>query len=118
MNLTYITKKTGAGRVPLGLVVLALVAAATYALSSPWVLTWGATKEEARRGLPGDEVAPQATTRSTRAVTIDAPPEEVWPWLMQMGWGRAGFYSYNWIENLMRADLHNAGRIHPEWQDL
>lgn len=118
MNLTSILNKAALGRVIFGLVVLALVAASTYAISSPWVSTWGATAEEAQSALPGDEVAPQATTHSTRAVTIEAFPEEVWPWLMQLGWGRGGFYSYNWIENLMGADLHNADRIHPEWQDL
>jgi hypothetical protein len=106
------------GRAILGFAVLATVAAIAYAVSSPWVSTWGATEEEAQAALPGDDAAPQATTRSTRAVTIDAPPEEVWPWLVQMGWGRAGFYSYNWIENLLGGDLHNVGRIHPDWQDL
>jgi hypothetical protein len=118
MNLTSILNKAALGQVILGLVVLALVAASTYAIPSPWVSTWGATAEEAQSALPGDEVAPQATTRSTRVVTIEASPEEVWPWFMQLGWGRGGYYSYNWIENLIGADLHNADRIHPEWQDL
>ena len=55
---------------------------------------------------------------TTHAITIDAPPEVVWPWLMQMGPGRGGVYTYDSIENLMGLDMHSADRIHPEWQDL
>ena len=58
---------------------------------------------------------------STRAITIEAPPEEVWPWLVQMGSGRAGFYTHEWVERLLfitYADGHSSTRIHPEWQDL
>jgi hypothetical protein len=118
MNLTSTNNKATLGRIFLGLVTLAAVAALTYTLARPWVSTWGATEEEAQGMLPGDEVGPPAQIQSTRPITIDAPAEEVWPWLVQIGWGRAGFYSYNWIENLMGADLHNADRIHPEWQNL
>jgi hypothetical protein len=81
------------GHVVLGLVVLAAVAAITYALARPWILNWGATREGAARNLPGDELVPEPTTSSTLAVTADAPPEEVWPWLAQMGVDRAGFYT-------------------------
>lgn len=56
--------------------------------------------------------------RSTMAATLAATPEEIWPWLVQMGWNRGGYYTYNPIENLFGLDLHNADRIHPEWQDL
>ena len=52
----------------------------------------------------------------TRAVSIDAPPEKVWPWLVQIGQDRAGFYSYTWLENLTLADIHNTFEIRPEWQ--
>jgi hypothetical protein len=84
---------------------------------------WGATEEEATKTLPGDELpAPYGARRvSTRAITVDAPPGEVWPWLVQMGSGRAGFYTHEWIERLLfitYADGHSATRIHPEWQDL
>lgn len=82
---------------------------------------WGATQDEARGWLPGDELHPESRLVSTRAVTIDAPPEEIWPWLVQMGHGRAGFYSHDWVERLMGvryADGHSATRIHPEFQDL
>ena len=108
-----------AGQVSLGTVVLAAVAALTYVLLLPWISTWGATKEEASMGLPGDQLVPNPSTQSTLAVTIDAPPEKVWPWLVQMGVDRAGFYNYLFVENtLLRLGVRNADRIHPEWQDI
>jgi hypothetical protein len=55
--------------------------------------------------------------QATRAVTIEAPVEEVWPWLAQIGQDRAGFYSYSWLENLAGCQLRNADEIHPEWQE-
>ena len=89
-----------------------------HALLRPKVLRRGATEGEAKRSLPGDEIAPATPFRSTMATTLRARPEEVWPWLLQVGWDRGAFYSYNWIEGLMGMDLHNADHIHPEWQDL
>jgi hypothetical protein len=82
----------------------------------PLMLHWGATCEELRAGLPGDELVPDPATQSTRAVTIDAPVDAVWPWLAQIGQDRAGFYSYEPLENLAGCDMHNADEIHPEWQ--
>lgn len=82
------------------------------------VLTWGATDEEAGRSLPGDELLEDPAVVSTRAITIDAPPSAVWPWLVQMGSGRGGAYTYDWIENLFGLGMHSAERIHPEWQNL
>jgi hypothetical protein len=73
-------------------------------------LTWGATAEEASGKLPGDELLPDAALVSTRAVTIDAPPGAVWPWLVQMGSGRGGAYTYDWIENLLGLNMHSARR--------
>ncbi len=84
----------------------------------PWFLHWGATGRELRMPLPGDDLIPQPAYISMRAVTIDAPPDKVWPWLAQIGQERGGFYSYTWFENLLGADYHNADRIHPEWQDI
>lgn len=84
----------------------------------PWMLSWGATGEEASRYLPGDELLPRPKIRATHAVDIRASPGEVWPWLVQIGQGRGGFYSYDWIENLMGLDIHTADRILPEHQDL
>ncbi|MGL6279897.1 MAG: SRPBCC family protein [Gaiella sp.] len=106
--------------VPAGLVAAGTIAVrATYrrALRTP-VLTWGATAEEADRVLPGDELLEEADVVSTRAVTIAAPPSAVWPWLVQMGSGRGGAYTYDWIENLFGLGMRSAEAIHPEWQDL
>ena len=81
-------------------------------------LTWGATTAEADQRLPGDELLPAAQLVTTRAIGIDAPAEAVWPWLVQMGSGRAGAYSYDWIENLFGLDMHSANVILPQFQDL
>lgn len=99
------------------LVTLVAIAAAVYhPLLLPWMMTWGATADEARMTLPGDELTPQPAFQSTRAITIAAPAERIWPWLVQIGQDRAGFYSYDWMENLVGAGIHNADRIVPEWQ--
>jgi hypothetical protein len=82
----------------------------------PWLLRWGATHEELHQPLPGDALVPEPWIQSTRAITIHAPVEAVWPWLAQIGQDRGGFYSYEWLENLAGCEMHNADRIHPEWQ--
>jgi hypothetical protein len=88
-------------------------------LMRPWYSRWGATDEEVRRSLPGDELVPSPRAQSTWAVSITAPSERVWPWLVQMGQDRAGFYTYEWFENgVMRLDIHNADRIVTEWQNV
>jgi hypothetical protein len=79
--------------------------------------TWGSTEGERTQPLPGDELAPDAE-QQTHAITIDAPPGAVWPWLVQMGQGRAGFYSHDRVERVVGADIRNADKIHPEWQQL
>ena len=83
-----------------------------------WVLTWGATSEEVACRLPGDEFLENADIVATRAIEIHAPASVVWPWLVQMGPGRAGAYTYDWIENLFGLNMHSADRIVPEWQEL
>lgn len=98
--------------------LLAAAVAAYWFLVRRWHLRWGATSEEAGGYLPGDGIIPDPETKATHAITIDAPPEAVWPWLVQMGQGRGGFYSYDWLENLVGADIHNVDRVVPEWQDL
>lgn len=105
--------------VPVGVAAGTIVAAETYrrALRAP-VLTWGATPIEAALRLPGDDLLEDADVVSTRAITIAAPPAAVWPWLVQMGSGRGGAYTYDWIENLFGLGMRSADRIHPEWQDL
>ena len=72
--------------------------------------------EEVTKPLPGDEMSPEPSAQSTRAITIEAPPEEVWPWLMQLGQGRGGWYSYDWLENLAGLEIHTRDRIVPELQ--
>ena len=110
-----------------GIVALACaasIAASAYALLvRPRINRWGATDEEVSKVLPGDELVDPIGHRpvSTRAITVDARPEDVWPWLVQMGSGRAGFYTHEWVERLLfitYADGHSATRIHPEWQEL
>jgi hypothetical protein len=97
---------------------LGLGLAATYVLGlRPHLRRWGATDEEVARPLPGDELVPNPAIDSTWCVTIDAPVEEVWPWLAQIGQDRAGFYSYAWLENLAGCRLRNAERIYPAWQE-
>jgi hypothetical protein len=83
-----------------------------------WCLTWGATAGEVSEQLPGDDLLPEADVVSTRAITIAAPPPAVWPWLAQMGSGRGGAYTYDWIENLFGLGMHSADDILPEHQDI
>jgi hypothetical protein len=82
------------------------------------MLDWGATDEERARPLPGDDIAPSAAYQTTRAVTIHASAESVWPWLVQMGQDRAGFYTHNWVERLLQSGIPDLSEIHPEWQDI
>jgi hypothetical protein len=93
--------------------------AATFAFAvRPWYMRWGATGEEVRSALPGDELIPNAVYEYTRAITIAAPVEHVWSWLIQIGQDRGGFYSYDWLENLIGCDIHSVDRIVPELQEL
>jgi hypothetical protein len=97
---------------------LAAAASAYWFLARPWHLRWGATALEVARALPGDELVPHAKISSTHAITIQATPAEVWPWLVQLGQGRGGFYSYDWIEDAMGLEIHSADRILPKYQEL
>jgi len=76
---------------------------------------WGATNEEIHGSVVGDNLCPNATLIATRSITIKAPPQDVFPWIRQMGFGRAGWYSYDWLDNLGRK---SATRIHDEWQSV
>jgi hypothetical protein len=88
----------------------------------PWLrgrlLRAGANAEEVDARLPGDEWLSDADLDATRAITIDAPPERVWPWIVQIGQGRGGFYSYDTLENLAGAHIHSAAAVVPEWQEV
>jgi len=96
-----------------GAVILA--GALFFALYRPWQLKWGATRDEIDRIMPGDEIVPRAMFNATRAVTIDANPEAIWPWLVQIGFGRAGWYSYDLFDNFGR---HSSTRIMPDLQHI
>lgn len=82
------------------------------------LIRWGATDAELQLTLAGDELLPAINLASTRSVAINASPGQVWPWLVQLGQGRGGFYSYDFLENLVGLKIHSADRIHPEWQQL
>jgi hypothetical protein len=103
-------------KIGLGLAILGGASLGVYLrFIRPWQLRWGATDEEVARAIPGDDVVKQPTFNATRAVTIQARPEEIWPWLVQIGIKRAGWYSYDWIDNL---GIPSAERILPEWQHV
>jgi hypothetical protein len=76
---------------------------------------WGATPDEIESSVVGDELCANATVTATRCITITAPPEDVFPWIRQMGVGKAGWYSYDWIDNLGRK---SAVEVHDEWQNI
>jgi hypothetical protein len=105
-----------AGRRPRPAGALVLGAAAVYAAAVPRLRGWGATQQEREGAMTGDETVADPGVQHTRAVAIDAAAERVWPWLVQIGQDRAGFYSYTWLENLAGCRMRNADRIHPEWQ--
>jgi hypothetical protein len=95
------------------------VAAGGYAALYCLGQTWGATDEEQRQPLAGDELLPEATALTTHAITIAAPPTAVWPWLVQMGWGRAGWYTYRWVDRLLfPANGPSATQLLPDHQQL
>lgn len=84
----------------------------------PWHLNWGVRGDEAERRLPGDELIPHPKMQSTHAISIAATPQLVWPWLVQMGQGRGGFYSYAWLENLAGCHSSNVEELAPELQTI
>lgn len=92
--------------------------AAYVAMIRPWHLHWGASEVEEVQFLPGDELVPAPTDISTHAITIQASLEAVWPWLVQIGQDKGGFYSYAWLENLVGCHMRNADRIIPEFQHI
>jgi hypothetical protein len=99
-----------------GFALVASAAASYLAFGREPCLTWGATEEEVHLTLPGDDLLADPGVVSTRAVTIDAPAAAIWPWLMQMGSGKGGMYTYDWIENAFGLNMHSADTILPEFQ--
>jgi len=105
-------------RLRYALAFVLLLVAVYYMGIHPWMTNWGSTAAEQQMALPGDDLIPHRTGQATQALTINAPADIVWQWLVQIGQDRAGFYTYTWLENLIGADIHNANEIHPEWQHL
>lgn len=109
-NWSSVLKKALWVSVPGGLVI------SSYLLwVRPRQMRWGATDEEADREMPGDGLITNPTFNATRAISINATPEQIWPWIVQMGYKRAGFYNYDWINN---AGIDSAKTIIPEFQGI
>jgi hypothetical protein len=88
-------------------------------LLMPLADRWGASPQEVSASLPGDELVPSPNIGYTRAVSINAAPEQIYPWIVQVGAGKGGWYSYDWFEtNVLRCQNSNANRIYEEWQGL
>lgn len=96
----------------------AAAAVAAYRQGRRAQLAFGATPEEETADLPGDDLVPGADLVATRAITIRASTADVWPWLVQMGQGRGGFYSYDRLENLAGCGITSADAVVPEWQSV
>jgi hypothetical protein len=106
-------------RIAGGVAMAGIAGVAGYMLVRPKLLNWGATRDEIAGPVPGDELVPNATYVSTRAVTIEATPAEVWPWLAQMGYKRGGLYSYDWLDRVFGyLDSPSANVVLPELQGL
>ncbi len=110
----------------IGFGLMAVLLIASFAILTPAIHRWGASDAELAQAMPGDELIVNPVVDWTHGVTIDAPPDEVWGWIAQIGDSRGGFYSYTFIENqfasLMGGETYgiryvNADRIHPEWQN-
>jgi hypothetical protein len=92
-----------------------VIAAGYFLFYRPWQLNWGATCEEIARSMPGDKVVTGPTFNATRAITVNALPEAIWPWIVQIGFGRAGWYSYDFLDNFGH---HSRETILPEFQHI
>jgi hypothetical protein len=107
-------------RVVGGLVVAGAAGLAAYVVAiRPWHLRWGATEDEVQWPMPGDELVPDPKVKATHAITIHAPAAAVWPWLVQWGYQRGGFYSYDWIDRALGSEgVASVDRILAEHQHL
>lgn len=97
-------------------VVATVIYGAVAVVAWPLHRTWGSNAPEHSLALPGDDLTRDPALELQHAVTINAPPEQVWPWLVQLGQDRAGFYSYDWLERAFGVRIHNVAEIRPEWQ--
>lgn len=94
------------------------VASVAHVGATRWMNRWGARGEELARTYPGDELVPEPAGSSVMAVSVGAPPEAVWPWLVQIGQDRGGMYSYDRLENAIGLHIRSATEIREEWQSL
>jgi hypothetical protein len=101
-----------------GAAVIGTAVAGYILLVRRWQLRWGATDEECDATLAGDDLIANPDLVATRAITMPAAADQVWPWIVQLGQGRGGFYSYDALENLVGCNIHSADRVVPQWQDL
>jgi hypothetical protein len=97
-------------------VLLLLLAVLYVVVARPRINQWGATDQEHESTWPGDQLVDRPSFVWTNAITIKAPAAQVWPWLAQLGQGRGGLYSYDWLENLIGCDVHSTDRILPAFQ--
>lgn len=101
------------------LALLGLVMAVYLTWARPYQLRWGATETEVNQQMPGDEINRHPSFLATRAITIEGTPAQIWPWLLQMGYGRAGFYAYDIFENIgSPRGIRSADSIVPEFQQF
>lgn len=105
-------------RIRMSLAVLGTLIAGYLLFIRPWYRRWGTTDAELKQPMPGDDQVTQPNHQATHAVTITARPEQIWLWLVQMGQGRGGLYSYAWLENMAGLQFKNADQIIPEYQHL
>jgi hypothetical protein len=106
-------------KITAGLAGLAALAVIVIVTLMPWMDHWGATDEEITASFAGDDLVSSPALLYNRAVTVNAAPEQIYPWIVQLGAERGGMYSYDWFEtNILQCELINADRIHAEWQNL
>jgi hypothetical protein len=99
-----------------GVAVIAIFLLVYQFIILPRLLSLGATGKEISRSYPGDERIKSSGYSNTLAVTVNATPSKIWPWIAQMGLNKGGFYSYTSLENLFGCDLKNADELHDAWQ--
>jgi hypothetical protein len=99
-------------------IAIALSATVYALIVRPWHLRWGASDDEVGADFPGDNLIDHADLVATRAISVRATAGEVWPWIAQLGQGRGGFYTYDFLENLVGCDIHSADHVVPQWQQI
>ena len=99
-------------------IVMVAILVVTVVVLTPWMDRWGATESEIAATYLGDDLLPNPASTINRAITIQAAPEQIYPWIVQLGANKGGMYSYTWLEKMINCPQENADRLHPEWQEL